>query len=440
MNLVVENIPRLYTALAEWGACMVYILTLQKRAKGFKLAVAALIGLIVQSLYLTVTDNIPVVFWVPCMMGAVLLMYLFICTCCKISLIDAGYSCIKAFVAAEFVASLEWQIYYFFWPENDAAIIIELFLLFGVYVFIYGLLRGVEKKYIPEHQNLNMNKREMVSACIIGLTVFFMSNLSFVAIQTPFSGSNDMEVFNIRTMVDLGGLAILFAHYIQLCELRVRRELEAVQNVLKGHYAQYQQAKESIDIVNFKYHDFKHQIAVLRSEKDEVKWNAYLDELESDIKNYEAQNKTGNKVLDTVLTGKSIYCAQKNISLTCVADGNILEFMEVMDICSIFGNALENAIECEEKIKEEKKRLIHVSVSAQKNFVHIKVVNYFEGNLQFENSLPLSQKNNKEYHGYGMKSMLFTAKKYGGSLTTSVKGNWFELRILIPIPKVNIVD
>lgn len=64
--------------------------------------------------------------------------------------------------------------------------------------------------------------------------------------------------------------------------------------------------------------------------------------MEAEIRQYEAQNKTGNKVLDTVLTSKSLYCNKNGITFTCVADGTLLGFMDVMDICSIFGNALDN--------------------------------------------------------------------------------------------------
>ena len=56
------------------------------------------------------------------------------------------------------------------------------------------------------------------------------------------------------------------------------------------------------------------------------KRETFLDKMEADIKKYESQNKTGNKVLDTVLTTKSLYCAKHNITFTCVADGTLLEF------------------------------------------------------------------------------------------------------------------
>lgn len=47
--------------------------------------------------------------------------------------------------------------------------------------------------------------------------------------------------------------------------------------------------------------------------------------MEQEIRSYEAQNKTGNEVLDTILTSKSLYCQQHGITLTCVADGAALD-------------------------------------------------------------------------------------------------------------------
>ena len=161
----------------------------------------------------------------------------------------------------------------------------------------------------------------------------------------------------------------------------------------------------SIELINYKYHDLKHQIAVLRSEEDPQKREAFLDEMEAEIRQYEAQNKTGNKVLDTVLTSKSLYCNKNGITFTCVADGTLLDFMDVMDICSIFGNALDNAIECEMKIPDKEKRLIHVTVSRQKAFLILKFENYCEEKLQYQDGNIATTKKDKKYHGYGMKSV-----------------------------------
>jgi sensor histidine kinase regulating citrate/malate metabolism len=107
--------------------------------------------------------------------------------------------------------------------------------------------------------------------------------------------------------------------------------------------------------------------------------------------------------------------------------------MDVVDICTIFGNALDNAIEYEQQIEEEEKRLIHVSLFAQKGFVMIRFENYFEGELKLEGDLPITTKQDTYYHGYGLKSIRYAVQKYDGVVNVAQKENWFELKILLPI-------
>lgn len=433
MNNFMPDIPRFYTAFAEWLACMIFILPLKKRTGKIQTAFIMTGALLIQGVFLVLTGSLPLCLWIPCMILAVLLMVGFIFACCDVNRMDAVYFGMIAFVMAEFLASIEWQIVCFFCTNGIAAIWIRILLLLGIYGVLSLILLKILHAHLPKDGKMNISPKELFSALVIVIAVFAVSNLSFLTINTPFSGTYSFEIGNIRTLVDLGGIAILYAHLIQCSELRVRKELEAVQSVLQNQYVQYKQSRESIELINYKYHDLKHQIAVLRSEEDPKKREEFLNRMENEIKQYEAQNKTGNKVLDTVLTTKSLYCTKHGITFTCVADGTLLEFMDVMDICSIFGNALDNAIECELKIPEKEKRLIHVTVSKQKNFLILRFENYCEEELKYKEGSLVTTKKEKEYHGYGLKSIRYTVNKYEGAVTIEAKDNWFELKILIPI-------
>ena len=427
------DIPRFYTAIAEWIACMLFILPVKKRFDRVKTGALMTVALIVQSLFLTVTGNVQIYFWIPCMIIAVLIMIGFIFGCCDISLTDAAYFGMIAFVVAEFTASVEWQVVCYFRNGTEPAVFIQTTMMILIYGGVAAILYKMLHAHLPKDGKMEVSMKEYISGLVIAIAVFAVSNMSFLTENTPFSGRYSFEIGNIRTLVDLGGIAILYAHLIQCCELRVRKELEAVQNVLQNQYVQYKQSRESIELINYKYHDLKHQIAVLRSEEDPQKREEFLNRMENEIKQYEAQNKTGNKVLDTVLTTKSLYCTKHGITFTCVADGTLLNFMDVMDICSIFGNALDNAIECELKIPEKEKRLIHVTVSKQKNFLILRFENYYEEELKYKEGLLVTTKKEKQYHGYGLKSIRYTVNKYDGAVTIEAKDNWFELKILIPI-------
>lgn len=58
-------------------------------------------------------------------------------------------------------------------------------------------------------------------------------------------------------------------------------------------------------VVNQHYHDMKHQLMALSTMSDEDKRKAKLLDMESRIAAYEAVVKTGNEILDTVLTEKN---------------------------------------------------------------------------------------------------------------------------------------
>ncbi len=434
MNLI-PDIPRIYTALAEWCACVVCLMNRKRRVKGWKFGILALAVLVIQTFFLEITKSLPIIFWIPCMVAALAIMFGFICFCAEINVREAAYCCIRAFVSAELAASLEWQIHCFFLKGKINWNIYSILILVLVYMAVFAILFLLERRYRNGNLQLMITWQELCSEALIGFAVFAISNLSFVSANTPFSGQYGVEILSIRTVVDLGGVAVLYAYHVQCYELRVRRELEAIQRVLQNQYVQYQQSKESIELINQKYHDLKHQITLIRAENDTKKRNDFLDKMEEEIKNYESQNKTGNPVLDTVLTGKSFYCARQGITLTCVADGVLLNFMDAMDICSIFGNALDNAIECVEKLEDEEKRLIHVSVSAQKKFVLLRFENYCDDELRFHGDLPETTKGDLRYHGYGLKSIQNTSQKYGGTVTVQVEKKWFELKVLLPMPE-----
>lgn len=138
-------------------------------------------------------------------------------------------------------------------------------------------------------------------------------------------------------------------------------------------------------------------------------------------------------MLDTILATKILKCQNLGISLTCVADGSALDFMHSMDISALFGNALDNAIESVSKISDPEKRLIHLSIARQKQFLRIRVENCYEGGLLYEGKNLITTKEDKHYHGYGLKSMEQTVRKYNGSMTIEPRDGWFELRILFPL-------
>ena len=107
--------------------------------------------------------------------------------------------------------------------------------------------------------------------------------------------------------------------------------------------------------------------------------------------------------------------------------------MSDTDIYSLFGNMIDNAIEAVKHF-EPGKRTIGLSVKNVKNFVVVNIYNRFEGDLSFENGLPLTTKQNRPFHGYGLKSIRNIVEKYNGNMRISTDNHVFSLTIVFLIP------
>ena len=354
------------------------------------------------------------------------------------SALSVCFICAKAFLFAEFAASLEWQIHVFLfqgkWTGSDWK---QQLFMAGIFSALFCFMCFFEKRRKTEEYVENVSKKECFSAVSIAVISFAVSNLSFVFSNTPFTSTIQADIFTIRTLVDLCGIAIMYVLQSQIQELLAEKEVTAIHIALKSQYEQYRNYQESFEMINMKYHDIKHQIAGLRAETDAGKRNAWLDEMEKELNVFHEIGHTGSTVLDGILAAKSSYCKKYKIKITCVADGNILRFIHVMDLCTIFGNALDNAIESVSLVADEEKRSIHFCVLKQKGFIFIRVENYCENELIIgKDQMPVTSKSNRREHGYGMRSIKQSVEKYNGSMTFSLKDNWFELKILIPCQEI----
>ena len=225
----------------------------------------------------------------------------------------------------------------------------------------------------------------------------------------------------------------LFIQFFLYCFVQFKSDYLLQKRIREEERQQYELSREKDELINIKYHDLKHQIAGLRCETDEEKRKKWIDAMEEEVSTFANAQRTGNQVLDTILAAKIFHCRKNNISITCVADGMLLDFIHVTDICSIFGNALDNAIEHVTMIPDKEKRLIHVTVSSKKGFVLIKFENYCETPVQKdERALIRTTKADKKNHGYGLSSIRATAEKYGGIVDFEQENDWFYLNILIP--------
>ena len=342
----------------------------------------------------------------------------------SITLLEAGYHCARAFILAELAASVEWQLHCALWPARGPWEPLSLLLLALVYGTLFGIMCYLQHRRPQPAGHLQIGGSAALTAVMLALTAFAVSNLGFL----PGSEIN-MSIFSIRTLVDFSGVLILSVQHEQLQENALHSELAAMDEVLHRQYEQYKRSKEGINLINRRYHELKVQLARIREEQDQTKQNAAIAAMEQNIRQYEAENKTGNPVLDTLLTAKSLYCQQHHITMTCVADGHLLDFLETGEICTIVGTVLDNATESVLTEPDPEKRLIRAAIYAQNGFVMLRFENYCADPVELgPDGLPARS----SHGGYDLKSVRAAAEAHGGTLTLHWENEWFTVRILLP--------
>lgn len=214
--------------------------------------------------------------------------------------------------------------------------------------------------------------------------------------------------------------------------LSLQQEKKMLQILQKEKEQQYNFSRENVDLINQKCHDLKRQIRALKLVQGEER-DRLFKETEEAVQFYDAHVKTGNDVLDTILTEKSFVCTRQGIRFSCNIHAEHMDIIDVIDFYTIVSNGLDNAIECVSRYEDNEKKVINVAVLERGSMLHIFIDNYFDGKLEFRNGFPVTSKDDKGYHGYGVKSMQMIAKKYGGDIRISVNNHTFSLQIMLPV-------
>ena len=176
-------------------------------------------------------------------------------------------------------------------------------------------------------------------------------------------------------------------------------------------------------------HDIKNHWVALKGyflNKDYDGGIKYIDEVSGAMTESESVD-TGNIALDAIISTKKALAEEKNIEFTTRVQVPERMFVDAVDICVIFGNALDNAIEaCEKTGNEEKK--ICLSVIYEDESVICKITNSVSGRKMI--SLKTT-KSDKENHGFGFENIKKSLEKYNYVMKTEQENNKFILSFVI---------
>ncbi len=215
---------------------------------------------------------------------------------------------------------------------------------------------------------------------------------------------------------------------------RLQQDKTRMENFINSKTKYYEISSTGILSLQTKCHDLKHQIKLIRSAEGKMQFDQYIDHLEESINEYNTVVETGNKSLDIVLTEKNIICQSKGIKFSYILDGTIFNFLSEMDIYALFGNIMDNAIESIDHISNRECSYITMKAARQNGLVILFTENYFENELKYKQGKLITNKKEKQLHGFGLRSISAIAKKYGGLLSIQAENQVFKLTVTLAEP------
>lgn len=280
----------------------------------------------------------------------------------------------------------------------------------------------------------NFKYKIKANDCAVLSTVFM---IGFAALM--FSVYNVLNLSKIPHILIFFSLTIfilifliVFLYSKNTMFLREQEQKDKMQIAqLQQQFAYYQEKLKDEEKVRSVYHDMKNHLLVLQRQINSPETAEMVEELQSQVAMYEDYEHTGNDILDIILKEKSETAREKHIALSVTADLNGVDFIEPLDVSTIFGNGLDNAIEASEKLPEEQ-RAILVKAGRVQNFFFVLIENSCLQNREYTKQR--TTKSDDFLHGFGISNMRKAAEKYDGQLTIKCENEKFTLKILIPIP------
>lgn len=416
--------------LAAWVYCHYY-----ERQENFAIRAAAAIGLMLLNsvLWHHLSGIIPSKAWAISAMGIAKYLLFFLigygsiqlCMRCEKSEAMFCMTCALAtqhlsYVLYDDVLALSGWAY-----DSVQAVAIISAVMLLVYLAAYYLF--VRK--MKQHPELSFQNRE--NLIVGGLLILFTIVIKFI--MEPYLSARSMtKLYVLVSIYDV--VCCVLALMLERGLFRnqaLTDEKNFLTQLVHMQEEQYRTSKANVEMVNIKCHDMKHQISHITSTTDPDA----IRELEQIISVYDSSLQTGNEILDVCLMEKKLLCEKNSIKLDCIANGQCLSFMQPSDLFSLFGNALDNAMEAVCKLDDVEKRIIFVSVKEELGMAIIHVENNYTGELIMADGIPRTSKDDEFYHGYGVKSIRMVVEEYDGNMALLPQNGIFNLNITIPVPE-----
>lgn len=317
----------------------------------------------------------------------------------------------------------------FTWLENSDLYLVTSLLDVIIIVII--------NRKIRENYFLNLNKWDIfliVSANILSLIIViaideFQKNIIFDKVT-------DKLIFVIISFITISMDIFTVISIIKSKSAMHYKNISKINEYYMEIQLQYFEAyKNSQKETRRLKHDMKNHLICINDLCSKEKYSEvsdYVKTLQDSISTLETIFNTGNSIADSIINEKYSIIEKNHISfeLKGLFGENIL--IKPVHICTIFANAIDNAIEACMKIEEISHRRIDIEIKNSRNFLVLSFRNSIKEQLKLKDNKIKTSKQDEENHGFGLENIRAVVNKYKGDFEIKVIKDTFEISIVLP--------
>ena len=257
-----------------------------------------------------------------------------------------------------------------------------------------------------------------------------------VLITVYFTGCDEIT----QNELQVGLLLTAFSLFINYCiiylvngtlkKIRAERELKALNTQRQIEAKYYEMTRQNVKEMKEVRLDYGNQLqeiyALLERGEDTANIQKLIDDSNEKMQKNFVKQYCDNSIVNAILAIKLQAAERMGIKVDC--DCKITEHleMEMIDLCSLFTNLIDNAVEACEKMPTDSDRWISVHAGEKAGVFGLKVENSYSQPVRYEKGQIVTGKKDKKNHGYGLRLVKEITSKYGGELDISTKDNVFS--------------
>lgn len=307
-------------------------------------------------------------------------------------------------------------------PFSLISLTIEIIAILGI-VFI---LKRKNNSYVIRDSLLKVSANLYAILIISSWILTFYTNIIF----------NDYYIWKKISSYAVIALTIMIIVFVLKLAIQ-SKENEETKILLEKQIQNQVEYYEKINSIYSEFrsfrHDFKNHILCLRyilEDNDIPKAQKYLDDMFEMSAVSRNKYNTGNIIIDSLLSDKN----EKAVSCNSVInfEGTVpSQGISSADLCTIFANAIDNAIEACAKSEDNNQKEIKINSSVRQGYYFLNISNPVFDLVNIQNNTVTTSKKDKEHHGFGVSNITKTSRKYNGDTKIKVEDNQFILDVEI---------